>query len=96
MKKLTYLLIYLIVYVQGIFEVDEPDIEDLTTKSGLKKAKREGFDLNKAPYEILFKVAIEKDEYDIGYSWVVDNSRCAGYLQTMTSDPEFESNGDGI
>ena len=79
--------------VHSFFSI-ELDIIDMTEETSLPGKKNETVHgqwiyLKDPPYEATFKVSHDKDLYENGYGWIVDESRCKGFLRTTTLEPEF-------
>ena len=47
----------LILVVLGFFDVESPEVFDMTTQDGINSAMADGFSLSEPPYRIFFKVA---------------------------------------
>ena len=93
--KLLIAIQILTFVAHGFFDIEAPDVFDMTTSEGIYNATTDGFDLSEPPYRIFFKVGNSLNDTDQGYAWVSDGARCAGFLQTIVLDPEFNPDGTG-
>ena len=96
LKQLT-LLYSLLDSSYGLVAAEhQRNVIDMTEETSLNKSKELDVKhhstwiyLDRPPYEASFKVYNDEMLFQNGYEWIVDRSRCTGFLQTVPQEPNF-------